>query len=324
MRDMNEQTGSSTMADVIMRGLKRPSALFHRDDEGAAAMEAATQGGSKEELSDDSESVASSETSQSDVSLHSGIHAKEIAQVASEAESKRVRLMRLMFLSTFVLTGIIMSTATFVALRAHEINISSANYVLYTNALNDALGKEYFKLWEGFRTLAAATASIAQSSNQSFPFVTSNTWEVMGKHALQETDAEIVFYMPLVTNVSAWNQYSSSKDWWTESISVARRAKWLRHPTFYRDEVKNPLHVLNASNTIPVEEDGDVHLPLWMASPPPLDTKSLNFDMMSLPWVKHTLPFMAISENSCELTPCHFKASCFVLLTPIVFMFHLQ
>jgi hypothetical protein len=215
-------------------------------------------------------------------------------------EAKQLGYMRCLVLVLLLLTAILVSTGTYVALNAQDVSTVSHQYTLYTGTMEDATEFHQFSISEAFSSMVDSIAAYASQSNQTFPYVTlEKEFEVIGRHAIQGGGADVVFFMPLVTDVDAWNKYSLAKDWWGESVSIAIRANWTQHPDLFEENGRMPLHIRNeTSGDTPIaEDDKGVHMPLWMVSPPPIATQGINLDMMSFPWMQRIAPSLTILDE---------------------------
>jgi len=229
-----------------------------------------------------------------------GASQTEEVKIAAAATSKHISYLRYTVLVLILLTGILVSTGTYLALNAQEVSVSGNQYSLYVDVMDTAYSYHAVNVREALSTLTDSLIATSAVLNQSFPYVTlSNDWEVAAQQFLQASGAEMIFFLPLVSNVSSWNRYSLEEDWWNVSIRTAERARWLRHPDLFQETDRNPLFVTNGDDKriTKIGSDGEVHLPLWMSSPTPMNTSFINFDMISLPWMQRILPSIAVLEE---------------------------
>jgi hypothetical protein len=257
-------------------------------DDGASCADYYLQGG------DDSDSDSSAEASMF------SYHKKNDLRAPVVEETRQLGFMRCLVFFLLLVTAILVSTATYVALNAQEVAASSSQYSLYSVTVTDASAAHKFTLAEAFGHLVDVIVAEAEHSNESFPYVTlAKKFEVTGRHALVDSGAEVVFFMPLVNDVATWNNYSLSQDWWSDSISIAIRANWTQHPELFRDNGRNPLYVRNETNdTISiVRDENEVHMPLWMVSPPLIETQGINLDMLSFSWMDRMSPSLTILDQ---------------------------
>jgi hypothetical protein len=238
-------------------------------------------------------------TSDDDGSVASQLNKNDLRAPMVE-EAKQLGYMRCLVLVLLLLTAVLVSTGTYVALNAQEVSSVSHQYTLYTGTIQDASEFHQFSISEALGDMVDSITAYAGQSNQTFPYVTlEKEFEVMGRHALQGAGADVVFFMPLVTDVAAWNNYSLRKDWWSESVSIATRASWTPHPDLFKDNGRLPLHGRNESKgDAPIAGNDDVvHMPLWMVSPPPFATQGINLDMMSFPWMQRIAPSLTLLDE---------------------------
>lgn len=216
-------------------------------------------------------------------------------KVAAEDDDKLIGRLRCFTLAVIVTAGVAVSLSIYFTLTAQQVASFDNKYSIQAESILEAYATQHFKTLEALQALSDTTTSLASSLNQSFPFVTlRGTWDVAARHALQESRAEGLFYMPSVSNVSSWNKYSERQNWWSESVRYAREADWLEHPEMYNisETVRNPMYRLENREWTPVTEGGSEHLPIWMTSPPPLNPGLLNMDMISLPGFEHSFHAM--------------------------------
>jgi hypothetical protein len=239
------------------------------------------------------------DTTSDDGSVDSQLNKNDLRAPMVE-DAKQLGYMRCLVLVLLLLTAILVSTGTYVALNAQEVSSVSHQYTLYAGTIQDASEFHQFSISEALGDMVDSIVAYANRSNQTFPYVTlEKQFEVLGRHAMQGAGAEVVFFMPLVTDVAAWNNYSLDKDWWSDSVSIATRASWTPHPDLFKDNGRRPIHGGNdTSREAPiVHDDNGVHMPLWMVSPPPFATQGINLDMMSFPWMQRIAPSLTILDS---------------------------
>jgi hypothetical protein len=228
-------------------------------------------------------------------------HKKNDLRAPVVEETRQLGFMRCLVFLLLLVTAVLVSTATYVALNAQEVVTSTSQYSLYSVTVTDASEAHKFTLAEAFSDLVDVIVAEADRTNQIFPYVTlGEEFEVAGRHALADSRAEVAFFMPLVNDVAAWNNYSLSQDWWSDSVNLAVRANWTQHPELFRDNGRNPIYARNETNdvvSIIQDDESEAHLPLWMVSPPLLETKGINLDMLSFSWMNRMSPSLIVLDQ---------------------------
>lgn len=116
--------------------------------------------------------------------------------------------------------------------------------------------------------MARLVAATAGTQNQTFPFVTVPSWELRGKHALEISGAEFIFWMPLVetSKEKEWNAYANA----TLQISEAETQSV---PYVY--DIRQDGSPVPAATPLFVA-------PIWQGYPAPSNDSYVNFNMMSI------------------------------------------
>jgi len=138
---------------------------------------------------------------------------KSNASAALEADRRETRIvhwLRCIVFTLLLLTMCLVSGGIFVYTRHHEIQrfetvfADSAFQVM--ESFHDTLEQSMLSL----DALSVTITSLAQATNQTFPFVTIPDFEVRGANTRIQSGSHILYYFPLVTdeNRVAWEDYA--------------------------------------------------------------------------------------------------------------------
>lgn len=143
-------------------------------------------------------------------------------------------------------------------------------------------------------TLGDGITATALATNQEWPRVTIDNFEIKAAHARLDADSELIMFSPLVPGnaVEVWEGYASGKqDWLKESQELSYQTS-----AWFSDPINS--EGLNLTGDIPpIPEkifrlEGDERVtgyssflkaPVWQVSPAPYKPSLVNYDLLSNP-----------------------------------------
>jgi hypothetical protein len=172
-------------------------------------------------------------------------------------------------------------------------------YLAFTRSINDASNFYVGNLHQATRNMAQSITTLAAVHNQSFPFVTIDVFETLGRHARQQSLLQSVLYSPLVSNEerASWENYSVANEGWiaasqSQFMDVSGTTVTVSGDTAYTVAGKTPIFPTiwdtstNRGQRHSVAPNTGPYLPLWMVEPLPLSggyyINSNRFDAPSL------------------------------------------
>jgi len=158
---------------------------------------------------DSSSSKKSTKSSPPTVTVGDNNSTAALAQ-AGRRETCMVHWLHCVVLTLLLLTMFLISGGVFVYTRNHE-----------TQRFETVFGDSAFQVMDSFHdtleqsllsldSFSVTITSLANATNQSFPFVTIPDFEVRGANTRVQSGSQILYYFPLVTdeNREAWEDYS--------------------------------------------------------------------------------------------------------------------
>jgi len=203
-----------------------------------------------------------------------------------------MRLSRIIVLCILVFVGVTATVLTSKFTTDWEKEDFENHFQSLVKELNDTsklIAENGFYASLSFST-AISTFSII--SNQTWPNVTIGSFEKQCVCFRGATGADTVFLVPLVTDVEAWNEYSSNQHQeWTptqQSQGINDNHATVESPTI-RSEM------FRRQDGVNLAEDGtnsDRFLPIWQSCPAPIDPRVINFNLLSIPKIASAFPVM--------------------------------
>ncbi|KAL3938938.1 MAG: hypothetical protein SGBAC_006243 [Bacillariaceae sp.] len=144
-----------------------------------------------------------------------------------------------------------------------------------------------------YASLAMSTAvtAFAGVSRQAWPNATIASFEAQCRSFLGGTGADNVFLAPFVSDVPAWNQYSTENQGWLQaSYSATGDSSALVDPIApelfrLQDGVNVPEEATNSTTDT-------LFMPIWQVCPAPVDPRVVNFNLMSVPQISAAISVM--------------------------------
>jgi hypothetical protein len=227
---------------------------------------------------------------------------KEVQKLAKK-ETSYIRFWRLVVILSLLVTGAVVSTLTFVFLKAEEQDDYVDAYYLFANTVGDITQFRVENMFEEVNGISNMLTAHANDSGQSFPLVTPlPQFEVHGDHARVQSGIETFSYLPFIKSETraAWEQFSAQNQDW---IAVSRNVALGRDDTISETDyvVANITPVIfEFSETGPgyAQPGKALYAPVSLTSPPPFNPFILNFDLTSVPEVPPLVDAMAALKDS--------------------------
>jgi hypothetical protein len=148
----------------------------------------------------------------------------------------------------------------------------------------------------------------AALNNESFPFVTIDIFETIGRHAREQSGIESLVYSPIVRNDlrEAWENYSVTHQGWIEqSIAQYKPSPELVSSQTVQYEPMDPIipyiYTWTTGETRSPASDSFSYAPYWHVSPFPSTTFFINANQMETRFFDRSV-FSAASIARGELT----------------------
>jgi hypothetical protein len=130
----------------------------------------------------------------------------------------RIRLFRLVVVSTLLIAGVICSTLTYNFLRQEEQDNFANTYFSFCDHMQDTTRFRVQNTIQASRGLSETLTAYAKSSKSTFPFVTMPMFEVAGKNARHLSGIDVFGFLPFVDEdqKNSWEVYALEKSSWLD------------------------------------------------------------------------------------------------------------
>lgn len=224
-------------------------------------------------------------------------------------ETRTIRVWRFIVVGMILVTGAVVTASVYLFLQAEESDDATKSFENFARTVADASILQSEMLLRALNNMAEQITVSSQSTNQPFPFVKVDLFEVAGFQTRELSGVEMFAFCPLVENNQRdlWKFFSSSrKDWYQESIELHRSQEVQLSITQYNDSAFRSdvwQEVPDSSDeSFAWSDKRDIYAPIWQLSPPPFSFHFVNFDMMSEAYMPLLLPILN-STNDSIMTP---------------------
>mmetsp|Transcript_27767 Transcript_27767/g.64985 ORF Transcript_27767/g.64985 Transcript_27767/m.64985 type:complete len:1198 (+) Transcript_27767:98-3691(+) len=209
----------------------------------------------------------------------------EIRKLA-QAETRRVLLWKGILLTVIGVTAALVTAGTYRILRQEEDDDFTTAYRLFSNNIKDAIQGHYERLSLASRSASLAITGSAQTSQETFPYVTIKDFEVLGESIRERSGLESLTWTPFVpvNEEGKWNNYSAANQGWVDysrkTVLAASDDEQL-----YRSYQEGPIGPMFKLPGPPQQ----LSAPVWQQSPPPFSVqRTLNLDLMTTGTITQT------------------------------------
>ncbi|GAX14200.1 hypothetical protein FisN_20Hh177 [Fistulifera solaris] len=197
-------------------------------------------------------------------------------------ETRGVQMWRIFTLLSLIAVSVAVSTITFRLLRDQEKDEFEDSYKFFTAAIQNAANVHVRNVFGTSKMTAGQITKAALETGQTFPFVTVDHFEILGRQFIHTLQVEQITWSPLidVEEYAAWTNYS------TENIGWLNQSVELNLAGSENDHTIEDYNFSDTNYEI-TAAGGDLSSgpwsPIWQTSPPPFNSELINFDMYSLP-----------------------------------------
>lgn len=224
-------------------------------------------------MSDSHESLSASSLTERD-------EVREIEKVA-QVETKRIRVLRLVFTVVLFTTAAIVTSYTYLALTDQQHENFEQAFTQFSGSLIASAKTGQERLDESIKSMSTHLTAYALRNNMTWPFVTDPDFEVVASTAAKSGSFEMNMMAPLVkeNQVEEWQDYAEThcQQWMLSS---------------HRQKYQNIQHLEPINYHRNITEAGPDGLqttsrgkgwysPIWQFSPPPVNYGIINYDMMN-------------------------------------------
>lgn len=200
----------------------------------------------------------------------------------------RIRLFRLVVVSTLLIAGVISSTLTYKFLRQEEQDNFANTYFSFCDHMQDTTRFRVQNTIQASRGLSETLTAYAKSSKSTFPFVTMPMFEVAGKNARHLSGIDVFGFLPFVDEdqKNSWEVYALEKSsWLDESRDLYNNESGNETSGF--TEAPFPLTITQFTSDFgtlkPAVLGQKLYTPVHQVTPPPLSNSLQNLDFITLP-----------------------------------------
>ncbi|GAX23164.1 hypothetical protein FisN_33Lh057 [Fistulifera solaris] len=175
--------------------------------------------------------------------------------------------------------SVVVSTITFRLLEAQDVDEFEDSYVFYAAAIENAVESQVREIFSAGEMVAGQVMKSATEKNQTYPFVTVDLFEVVGRQAREMSGIFDITWCPIISGekYDAFATYANEHiGWYKDSIAL------------YLDEPGHnfTIEMFNLSDTdysivnpFPGMPAGPgPYSPRWQGSPPSFDSYFINVD----------------------------------------------
>jgi hypothetical protein len=222
-------------------------------------------------------------------------------------DEQAVRRWRIVVVACLVLMGIAITAATCVFLMQHDETQYQAAYTVVTSNVKAVTKRRVTKMREAFQRVSHVVAASAVADKMEWPFVTMTRepYEVLARHARDESGAEVLSLSPFVedTQRKDWLKYSFDNAWWfDQSKQVVEQmagtgdnvagiyANVSFAPDLFGPNGNAPILNGTERPSSPTLTGLIPHAALWQVSPPPYFPGIVNMDFFTFHWFVPMFP----------------------------------
>lgn len=191
----------------------------------------------------------------------------------------------------FILNRNIKFTFSFLTIRPQYMSITASI---------ETMSKENVKrMVQSLSEFSEYIILSADKTKSTFPFVSIEYFESRARNARDQAYFDSVTWMPLVrgSQESEWANYSMNHlEWIYDSRNVTARAAGEAAQELPIDTITPYIYVDEESGRVPVSTS-EAYLPIFMVSPPPQNSSSINEDALQYPYMRDAFDTVSISRG---------------------------
>jgi hypothetical protein len=155
-------------------------------------------------------------------------------------------------------------------------------YKFFTAAIQNAANVHVRNVFGTSKMTAGQITKAAVETGQTFPFVTVDHFEILGRQFIHTLQVEQITWSPIIDaqEYAAWTNYSAENiGWLNQSVELylAGSGSGYTHEDFNFSDTNYEI------TTTGTELSSGPWSPIWQTSPPPFNSELINVDMYSLP-----------------------------------------
>ncbi|CAJ1964576.1 unnamed protein product [Cylindrotheca closterium] len=208
--------------------------------------------------------------------------------VLTKKERNMVMMSRIIVLSVLMIVGVTACVLTWIQTTKWETQDFESQFESMANELNDTTKLIAENGLYASLAFSTAITTFVTLTQQTWPNTTIGSFEAQCVGYRGATGAESVFLAPFVSDVEAWNQYSTDNQGWVQESHLAAG------DTRIVDPIAPQLFRRQDGANIPeTNPDGSQQfLPIWQACPAPADPRVVNFNLLSVPQISAAVSVM--------------------------------
>jgi hypothetical protein len=227
---------------------------------------------------------------------------KEVRRLAS-SETSHLRFWRLVVVALLLISGAVLSTFTYIFLKAQQKDDYVDAYFLFANTVRDITLFRVESMFEAFQGLGETLTAHAIDQNLTFPFVTLPMFEVAGQHARAQSRNELISYAPFVAadEKEEWEQYAGENlEWLDEGRKIRlQKDQTVQVTSFIEGSIPPKIVEFTAVGGVQLSPPGrEFYSPVWQTSPVPFSASYLNFNLETYNMAKFVMNTMRILNDS--------------------------
>jgi hypothetical protein len=157
-------------------------------------------------------------------------------------------------------------------------------------------------------TRSDSITSLVRGTDQEWPFVTINDFEVKGRNTRRNTQTELFAFCPILEtpqDKTEWSSYSENQSelWLQDSYKTAVKAYGIEggdgsfsYDNFAENAIPELVYRMEGERGPLPEDSPGPWMPLWQISPPPPNPFPINFNTLSSPDVSDIVHYLRDSD----------------------------
>jgi hypothetical protein len=195
--------------------------------------------------------------------------------ILATKETRHVYYSRILVLAVLAISAAAAGFMTWWLSTASEQSDFETQFSDFSLAIEDTSNHNANNVYLLTESYSLAITSSALTMGAVWPNVTVPHFEVRGDRFRLATNAQLVSFCPIVTDLESWNAYSFENQGWLQ------QSYDLRGDTRTPDPIPTQVYRRLEDGTTVPEEGKDDYCPLWQESEAPNDTSIVNFNLLS-------------------------------------------
>ena len=156
-------------------------------------------------------------------------------------------------------------------------------------------------LRDALRGVADTLTATAVSQNTTFPFVTTQMFEVAAGHAREQAGVEMFTFAPIVSELNRlkWNNYSVEHEFWLQESRTVMQAAGIDTAGYLDKNVTAFIFEVGRNGQDIMAVGEGLYAPAWQSSPPPFDPGSyINYNMLAEPFLDRMIHSVSLARGT--------------------------